>query len=210
MKLPSSKIYWADYLSYSALLTDKEICQVMKIIATRAMSYNNLSDNLSDNPSVYKLKQIQKLNNIQIDFYNCLEKAQDESARDYISKITNGRKGGRPKASKCHQVITNDSKSNNSSCLINVDEPNIGANLGANITPITHTKENNNNKMVLVERGKFYIDDTMEDYKDILQGMPDDDVEKCWVWIMDRFEYRTVSVEFVRKMLNKFKQGVEQ
>lgn len=117
MKLPSSKIYWADYLSYSALLTDKEICQVMKIIATRAMSYNNLSDNpqdnLSDNPSVYKLKQIQKLNSIQIDFYNCLEKAQDESARDYISKITNGRKGGRPKASKCYQVITNDSKSSN-------------------------------------------------------------------------------------------------
>ena len=119
MKLPNSKIYWADYLSYSAMLTDTEVCEVMKLVAMRAMSYENPSDNLSDNrqdnlsdnPSVYKQKQIQKqilkLNPIQIDFYNCLSKAQDESARDYISKITNGRKGGRPKKANDKQLDSN-------------------------------------------------------------------------------------------------------
>lgn len=108
MKLPNSKVYWADYLSYSALLTDQEICEVMKLIAMRAMSYENPQDNLRDNPqdnpqvSIQKQIQIQieKLNQIQLDFYKCLEKSQDESAKDYLASITNGKKGGRPKKEK--------------------------------------------------------------------------------------------------------------
>ena len=89
------------------------MCQVMRIIAMRAMSYenpqDNPQDNLRDNPQVYKQIQIQiqKLNNIQIDFYNSLAKAQDESARDYIASITNGRKGGRPKGKKHKNQIEN-------------------------------------------------------------------------------------------------------
>lgn len=120
MKLPNSKVYWADYLSYSALLTDQEICEVMKLIAMRAMSYenpqDNLQDNLQDNPQVSIQKQIQihiqKLNQIQLDFYKCLEKSQDESAKDYFASINNGKKGGRPKGSKKTVVENKTSLSN--------------------------------------------------------------------------------------------------
>ena len=103
MKLPNSKIYWTDYLSYSSMLTPDEICEVMKIVAFRAMCYNlpdNLPDNRQDNLPVSIQKQIQKLNKIQKEFYICLAKAQDESARDYMAKIMNGKKGGRPKKNK--------------------------------------------------------------------------------------------------------------
>ena len=104
MKLPSSKIYWADFLSYSAILSDKEICQVLKVIAKLSMSYENPQDNLRDNPQDNKLilihKQIQKFNKIQYDFYMCLKKAQDESAKSYLASITNGKLGGRPKNQK--------------------------------------------------------------------------------------------------------------
>lgn len=106
MKLPHSKIYWADFLSYSAILSEKEICQVLKIIAVRAMSYENPQDNPEDNPQenlkqkqIQIYKQIQKLNPIQYDFYMCLQKAQDESAGSYIRSVNNGRLGGRPKKS---------------------------------------------------------------------------------------------------------------
>ena len=99
MKLPCSKIYWADFLSFSAILSDKEICQVLKIIALKAMSYQNPQDNQQDNPQVSKLilKQILKLNQIQLNFYECMDKALNESAKSYIASIVNGRLGGRPK-----------------------------------------------------------------------------------------------------------------
>lgn len=99
MKLPCSKIYWADFLSFSAILSDKEICQVLKIIALKAMSYQNPQDNQQDNPQVSKLilKLILKLNQIQLNFYECMDKALNESAKSYIASIRNGRLGGRPK-----------------------------------------------------------------------------------------------------------------
>lgn len=99
MKLPYSKIYWADFLSFSAILSDKEICQVLRIVAMKSMSYQNPQDNLQDNPQVSKQiqKQIYKLNQIQLDFYECMIKALGESAKSYISSVTNGKLGGRPK-----------------------------------------------------------------------------------------------------------------
>lgn len=63
------------------------------------MSYQNPQDNQQDNPQVSKLilKQIQKLNQIQLNFYECMDKALNESAKSYIASIENGRLGGRPK-----------------------------------------------------------------------------------------------------------------
>lgn len=63
------------------------------------MSYQNPQDNQQDNPQVSKLilKQILKLNQIQLNFYECMDKALNESAKSYIASIKNGRLGGRPK-----------------------------------------------------------------------------------------------------------------
>ena len=108
MKLPYSKIYWADFLSFSNILSAKEICQVLKIIALKSMSYENPQDNLQDNPQVSIQKQIQKqifkLNQIQLNFYECMNKALEESAKGYFSSVKNGRLGGRPKKNPTQPV----------------------------------------------------------------------------------------------------------
>ena len=124
MKLPSSKIYWTDYLAYSTLLSPQQICDVLKAIATRALTYpdenpqDNPQDNLPDtqqaNPQATPnlnhnlnhnqiLKQEYNFNNIQLEFFDMLAKAQDESARDYMTSVRNGRKGGRPKKTEDNQ-----------------------------------------------------------------------------------------------------------
>lgn len=124
MKLPSSKIYWTDYLAFSTLLSPQQICDVLKAIATRALTYpdenpqDNPQDNLTDTPQANPqgtpklnhklnhnqiLKQEYNFNNIQLEFFDLLAKAQDESARDYMTSVRNGRKGGRPKKTEDNQ-----------------------------------------------------------------------------------------------------------
>lgn len=186
MKLPNSKIYWSDYLSYASMLTPEEICEVLKIIACRAMCYNlpdNPPDNRSDNPPdnlpvcIQRQRQIQKLNKIQREFYLCMEKAQDESARDYLSKINNGKKGGRPKKEPKTEVKNN--------CLSLSEE-----------------------KMVEIERGKFFMDESMPEYKDLLDGLSYDEVEKLWKWILAKYEYQKLPVSKIQTMIKNFNKKV--
>lgn len=70
------------------------------------MSYQNPQDNPQDNPQVSKLilKQILKLNQTQLNFYECMDKALNESAKSYIASIVNGRLGGRPKKNPAQPV----------------------------------------------------------------------------------------------------------
>lgn len=62
---------------------------------------------------------------------------------------------------------------------------------------------------VFIEDGKFYIDSTMQEYKDVLVGMDDVSVENCWKWIYNNFYGQEVSVEFVRERLKQFKRTEE-
>lgn len=60
-------------------------------------------------------------------------------------------------------------------------------------------------KKVLVEEGKFYIDDTMEEYKDILKDVKDDVALRCWTWIYENFYGRELDVSWIRERLKQFK-----
>jgi hypothetical protein len=60
---------------------------------------------------------------------------------------------------------------------------------------------------VFIEDGKFYIDDTMQEYKDVLVGMDDISVENCWKWIYNNFYGQEVSIDFIRERLEQFKKG---
>ena len=57
---------------------------------------------------------------------------------------------------------------------------------------------------VLVEDGKFFIDDTMPEYRENCQKLTEEEVEKAWKWIMEHFDGKTVSVDFVNRILKKF------
>lgn len=57
---------------------------------------------------------------------------------------------------------------------------------------------------VLVEQGKFFIDDTMPEYHEVCKNLTDDEQERAWKWIMEHFEGRKVSVDFVNSILKKF------
>jgi len=62
-------------------------------------------------------------------------------------------------------------------------------------------------KSVLIEEGKFHIDDTMAEYKDLLTNMgnPDELCVRVWKWVMKNFEGREVKISFIRSMIEKFK-----
>ena len=64
-------------------------------------------------------------------------------------------------------------------------------------------------KRVLVEEGQFYIDDTMPEYKDVLKGMNQQDVERCWKWIFDNFYGKQVDVSWVKDRIQQFKGGIK-
>lgn len=73
----------------------------------------------------------------------------------------------------------------------------------------SNNKQNNNvdkfvGKKVLIEDGKFYIDDTMEEYKDILKDVKEDVVIRCWTWIYENFYGRELDVSWIRDRLKQF------
>ena len=60
---------------------------------------------------------------------------------------------------------------------------------------------------VLVERGKFFIDDSINEYKEVLSEMREKDIDACWEWIMKNKEGQVVSKQWVIDRLNQFKWG---
>ena len=57
---------------------------------------------------------------------------------------------------------------------------------------------------VLVEEGKIFIDDTIPEYREACKRLTDNEIEKAWKWIMQHFEGKAVSVDFVNGVLKKF------
>ena len=57
---------------------------------------------------------------------------------------------------------------------------------------------------VLVEQGKFFIDDTMPEYHEACKNLTDDEQERAWKWIMEHFEGKRLTVDFINNVLKKF------
>lgn len=78
-----------------------------------------------------------------------------------------------------------------------------------------NVKENNisnkiisNNNSVLVEKGIFFIDDTIDEYKEVLSDMREKEIDDCWEWIINNKYGQTVSKQWVIDRLNQFKGGL--
>ena len=67
--------------------------------------------------------------------------------------------------------------------------------------------DNFSEKKVLIEEGKFHIDETMPEYKDLLwERMDRDDISlRVWKWVMSKYEGKEVKISFIRSLIEKFK-----
>ena len=70
--------------------------------------------------------------------------------------------------------------------------------------------ETHQEPMVLIEQGKFYIDDTMPEYADIIKFTDNAIAEKCWQWIYKNFYGKELKISFIRERLKQFKEGEQQ
>lgn len=57
---------------------------------------------------------------------------------------------------------------------------------------------------VLIEQGTFYLDDTIPEYHEACKNLTDDEQERAWKWIMEHFEGKRLTVDFINNVLKKF------
>ena len=64
-----------------------------------------------------------------------------------------------------------------------------------------------NKKSVLIEDGTFCLDQTMAEYKDLVGNKSDDFCLRLWKWIMEHFEGKTLTIDFIRNLIVKFAEN---
>ena len=66
-------------------------------------------------------------------------------------------------------------------------------------------------KTIKIVAGEFYLDNTMPDYKDVTVGMTDDQCEKLWKWIYDKYLGEELKQSFIKEIIRKYnKQNLER
>lgn len=65
-------------------------------------------------------------------------------------------------------------------------------------------KEKMENEKIRIETGKFFLDNSMPGYKDVTKGMTDDQCEKLWKYIYDKYLGQELTVWTIRKIIAKF------
>lgn len=62
-------------------------------------------------------------------------------------------------------------------------------------------------KMIKIEVGEFYLDNLMPEYKEETQGLTDDECEKLWQWIYDKFLGQTLPQSKIRDIIRSFNKN---
>lgn len=70
-------------------------------------------------------------------------------------------------------------------------------------------KKADENNLVLIEEGSFYLDDSMPEYKQYLIGSTDDEQERIWKWIMDTKYGEKVSKDWIIERIVQFRKPKE-
>lgn len=71
-------------------------------------------------------------------------------------------------------------------------------------------KQPEKSNMVMIVEGKFYLDDTMPEYKDYLIGVSDEEQERIWKWIFDNKYGQEVSKDWIIERIKQFRKPVFQ
>lgn len=71
---------------------------------------------------------------------------------------------------------------------------------------VQYTKEENQTeeKMIKIAIGEFYLDNSMPEYKDVTVGMTDDQCEKLWKWIYDKYLGEELKQSFIKEIIRKY------
>lgn len=59
-------------------------------------------------------------------------------------------------------------------------------------------------KKIIVKKDSFFLDQSMDDYKDLLENKTDDFCLRVWQWIFDHFEGKKIDVDFIRSIIRRF------
>ena len=59
-------------------------------------------------------------------------------------------------------------------------------------------------KTVKIERGVFFLDNLMPEYKDVTIVMTDDQCERLWTWIYDKYLGQEIEISEIRKIIEKY------
>ena len=78
-----------------------------------------------------------------------------------------------------------------------------------NVNDNVYIKENfiKEKKSVLIDNDVFFIDQSMDDYKDLLQNKSDEFCLKVWKWIMEKFQGKVLTVDFIRSLIERFDEN---
>lgn len=65
-------------------------------------------------------------------------------------------------------------------------------------------------KTVHIVEGEFFMDETMPDYKRFLVGLSDQEIEKLWGWIMDKYYGKYLPVSKIQQMIKNFNTNLQK
>lgn len=65
-------------------------------------------------------------------------------------------------------------------------------------------------KTVHIVEGEFFMDETMPDYKSFLVGLSEQEIEKLWCWIRDKYYGQQLPVSKIQKMIKNFNTNLQK
>ena len=65
-------------------------------------------------------------------------------------------------------------------------------------------EEKQEGKTVKIELGSFYLDNMMPEYKDVTVGMTDEECERLWSWIYEKYLGETLLVEHIKTIIKRY------
>ena len=73
-----------------------------------------------------------------------------------------------------------------------------------------HYESHPEDRPIFIEDGRFYMDDTMPEYKEALVGVPQETIERCYKWILENKRGKAVRLGWILEMIKKFSAGDER
>lgn len=149
---------------------------------------DNQIDNQTANQTYLYLNHISvSLSGISQSILNLLTKTM--TAKEFSLNYGGNRKGaGRPKKSYPQSYPQDDKKQENRK----PDDPIITG------------------KTVHIVEGEFFMDESMPDYKRFLVGLSDQEIEKLWRWIVDKYYGKHLPVSKIQKMIKNFNTNLQK
>lgn len=162
---------------------------------------DNQIDNQTANQTYLYLNHISvSLSGISQSILNLLTKTM--TAKEFSLNYGGNRKGaGRPKKSYPQSYPQEaEDRSLQAKQIINT--------LANNLSVKNHSEIKG--KTVHIVEGEFFMDETMPDYKSFLVGLSEQEIEKLWGWIRDKYYGQYLPVSKIQQMIKNFNTNLQK